>query len=101
MTVFSTVTFGKESERTPFSMPSGRAFHVAYRLDEATLVQLKGYGIDLDSTTGQPLHELPVPSVFIIDRTGVIRFVYSNPDFTVRRAADALWDAAKPYSLAK
>jgi peroxiredoxin len=61
---------------------------------------LKGYGIDLDSTTGQPLHELPVPSVFVIDRTGVIRFVYSNPDYTVRLGADALWDAAKPYAVA-
>ncbi len=82
-------------------LEAARAFHVAYRLDAATLAQLKGYGIDLDSTTGQPLHELPVPSVFIIDRTGVIRFVYSNPDYTVRLAADALWDAAKPYAVAK
>jgi peroxiredoxin len=80
-------------------LEAAKAFHIAYRLDQATLENMKGYGIDLDATTGQPLHELPVPSVFIIDRTGVIRFVYSNPDFTVRLGADALWDAAKPYAL--
>jgi peroxiredoxin len=52
----------------------------------------------LDSTTGEPLHELPVPSVFIIDRTGTIRYVYSNPDFKIRLGADALWAAATPYA---
>lgn len=77
-------------------LAAANAFHIAYRVDGQTLAQLKGYGIDLDSTTGKPLHELPVPSVFIIDRTGTIRFVYSNPDFTVRLGADALWAAAEP-----
>lgn len=39
-----------------------KAFHIAYRLDEATLANMKKYGVDLDSTTVEPLHELPVPS---------------------------------------
>ena len=79
-------------------LEAAKAFHSAYRVDDATLSKLKGYGIDLDSTTGEPLHELPVPSVFIIDQSGVIRFVYSNPDYTVRLGADALWTAAQPYA---
>ena len=79
-------------------LEAAKAFHIAYRVDDATLSKLKGYGIDLDSTTGEPLHELPVPSVFIIDQSGVIRFVYSNPDYTVRLGADALWTAAQPYA---
>jgi peroxiredoxin len=82
-------------------LDAAKAFHVAYRLDEATLADMKQYGIDLDSTTGEPLHQLPVPSVFIIDRTGIIRYVYSNPDYKVRLGADALWTAAKPYAVSK
>ena len=82
-------------------LEAAKAFHVAYRLDEATLANMKKYGVDLDSTTGEPLHELPVPSVFIIDKTGTIRYVYSNPDYKVRLGADALWSAARPYAVPK
>ncbi len=81
------------------TLEAAKAFHIAYRLDEATLAKMQGYGIDLDATTGEALHELPVPSVFIIDTTGVIRYVYSNPDYTVRLGADALWAAAQPWAV--
>jgi peroxiredoxin len=81
------------------SLEAANAFHIAYRLDDATLAKMQGYGIDLDATTGEGLHELPVPSVFIIDTTGIIRYVYSNPDYTVRLGADALWAAARPYAV--
>lgn len=79
-------------------LDAAKAFHIAFHLDDAAIAKMKGFGVDLDSTTGQPLHELPVPSVFIIDRTGTIRFVYSNPDFKIRLRADALWAAAVPYA---
>jgi hypothetical protein len=39
---------------------------------------------------------LPVPSVF--DASGIIRFVYSNPDFRVRLGAQELWKAAIPLA---
>jgi peroxiredoxin len=82
-------------------LEAAKAFHIAYRLDGATLANMKKYGVDFDSTTGEPLHELPVPSVFIIDKTGTIRYVYSNPDYKVRLGADALWSAAQPYAVSK
>jgi peroxiredoxin len=46
-------------------------------------------------TTATTLHELPVPSVFIIDATGTIRFVHK-----IRLGADALLVAAKLYATA-
>ena len=52
----------------------------------------------LEATTGTTQHELPVPSVFIIDTTGTIRYVYSNPDYKVRLASDALLAAALRYA---
>jgi peroxiredoxin len=79
-------------------LEAAKAFHIAFHLDDAAIAKMKGFGVDLDSTTGEPLHELPVPSVFIIDRTGTIRYVYSNPDFKVRLGADALWAAAEPLA---
>jgi peroxiredoxin len=82
-------------------LKAANAFHIAYKLDDATLAMQKKYGVDLDETTGTMLHELPVPSVFIIDITGTIRYVYSNPDYKIRLGADALMAAAKPYSTGK
>jgi peroxiredoxin len=79
-------------------LEAAKAFHIAYHVDAATLAQQRKYGVDLDATTGEPLHELPVPSVFIIDTSGIIRYVYSNPDFRVRLGADELWAAATPYA---
>jgi peroxiredoxin len=89
----------KAGVRTAIShLEAAKAFHIAYHVDEATLAQQRKYGVDLDATTGEPLHELPVPSVFIIDTSGIIRYVYSNPDFRVRLGADELWAAAAPYA---
>jgi peroxiredoxin len=82
-------------------LEAAKAFHVAYHVDDATLAKMREYGADLESTTGTKQHELPVPSVFIIDTSGIIRFVYSNPDYTIRLGADALWTAAQPLSMVK
>jgi len=78
-----------------------KAFHVAYHVDGATLAKMREYGVDLEATTGTKQHELPVPSVFIIDTSGTIRFVYSNPDYKIRLGADALWAAAQPLATVK
>jgi len=82
-------------------LEAASAFHIAYHLDDATIAKQREYGVDLESTTGTKLHELPVPSVFIIDTTGTIRYVYSNPDYTIRLGADALWAAAAPFATVK
>jgi peroxiredoxin len=82
-------------------LDAARAFHIAYHVDDATLAKQREYGVDLERTTGTKQHELPVPSVFIIDTSGTIRFVYSNPDYTVRLGADALWVAASPFATVK
>lgn len=77
------------------SMSAARAYHVAYHLDAAAMDKYGEYGVDLEAASGQKHHQLPVPAVFIIDRPGVIRFVYANPDYTVRITPDALLAAAQ------
>jgi peroxiredoxin len=82
-------------------LEAAKAFHVAYHVDDTSLAKMREYGIDLEATTGTKQHELPVPSVFIIDTSGIIRFVYSNPDYKIRLGADALWTAAQSLATAK
>jgi peroxiredoxin len=79
-------------------LEAAQAFRVAYHVNDATLAKMREYGVDLEATTGTTLHELPVPSVFIIDTSGTIRYVYSNPDYKIRLGADALWAAAEPFA---
>ena len=53
------------------------------------------YGIDLKATTGQKHHQLPVPSVFLVEAGGTIRRVYSNPDYEIRPENAAILKAAR------
>jgi peroxiredoxin len=80
------------SDRT---MGLTRQFGLAYRLDPKTLEKMRGFGVDLEKSTGNSLHELPVPAAFVVDTKGVIRFVYDNPDIKVRVNPDDLMKAAK------
>jgi peroxiredoxin len=76
-------------------MQAAEAFGVAFRMDDAAVARYKNFGVDLEATTGETHHELPVPSVFIIDKAGVIRFVHWNPDFKVRLGADEILAAGR------
>jgi len=62
-------------------LQAAQAFHIAFHLDDEHYAQQLKWGVDLEKTTGTKAHALPVPSVFIVDTSGVIRFVYSNPTF--------------------
>ena len=77
------------------SMNAARAFGVAYKLDDRTLKMMQTYGVDLDTTQGTHNHELPVPSVFVIDRIGMVRFRHFNADYKVRLSAAEVLAGAK------
>ncbi|MBO9592609.1 MAG: AhpC/TSA family protein [Niabella sp.] len=68
---------------------TARKFGIAYRAP-------KQYTGLLSKSTGGKNNNflLPVPSVFILDRKGVIRFEYINPDFKQRIRAALLLAAA-------
>jgi peroxiredoxin len=77
---------------------AAQAFHIAFHLDDQHFAEELKWGVNLEETTGTRQHALPVPSVFIIDTSGTIRFVYSNPDFRVRLGAEEIWKAAAPLA---
>lgn len=76
-------------------LDAARAFGIAFQVDDATLEAYRGYGIDLEAASGRPHHQLPVPSVFLVEEGGTIRWVYSNPDYEVRPENAALLEAAR------
>lgn len=80
------------SDRT---MELTHKFGLAYRVDPETLAKMKGFGVNLDESTGNHLHILPVPAAYVVDLEGKIHFVYFNPDIKVRVNPEDLLKAAK------
>lgn len=76
-------------------MLGAKAFGIAFRLDDGMLEKYQEFGIDLEGASGESHHMLPVPSVFITDPDGTIRFTYVNPNHRVRIDAGTLLAAAK------
>lgn len=73
-----------------------KAFGVAFRLDDPTFSMYKEkFNLDIEKNSGgQTHHILPVPSVFLIDEKGMIRFTQSNPDYKVRMSSKEILEAA-------
>lgn len=72
-----------------------KAFGIAFTVDNEYVNKLKSYNMDLEGSSGEKHHILPVPSVFLIDETGRIKFEYINPDYKVRLSGKLLLEAAK------
>ena len=72
-----------------------REFGIGYRLDDASFAKYQGYGVDLEKASGEKEHALPVPSVFIVDKDGVLQFSYVHPDYRVRVPETVILAAAK------
>jgi peroxiredoxin len=60
------------------------AFHVANHVDDAVVEKYRGYGIDLEAYSGQRHHTIAVPSLFLLDKAGVVRWAHSDTDYTTR-----------------
>lgn len=80
------------------SLEAARAFGIVYQLGDAQVAKYEGFGIDLEAASGRDHHQLPVPSVFLVEAGGTIRWVYSNPDYRVRPDNAALLKAARALS---
>ena len=73
------------------------ALGLGFVVDAATIEKYKGYGIDLEKSSGETHHILPVPAVYLLDKTGMIQFSYVNPNYKVRLESGVLLAAAKAY----
>jgi peroxiredoxin len=53
------------------------------------------FGIDLAAANGESSWTLAVPATFIIDKTGVVRYVNADPDYTRRPEPQDTLEALK------
>lgn len=72
-----------------------KAFGIGFRLDDATYLKYKAFGIDLETASGEKSRALPVPTVYIVDADGVLQFGYTHPDYTIRIPGPVILAAAK------
>lgn len=70
------------------------ALGIAFRAAESTIQRRREKGQDIDGSSMDRRRILAVPSVFVIDARGIIRFVYANPNYKIRLPAKDIRDAA-------
>jgi peroxiredoxin len=61
------------------------SFGVAFRTPEAYRKVLESYGTNLNERHGNDGWIIPIPAAFVIDRSGIARYAFVEPEF-VRRA---------------
>lgn len=61
-----------------------RGFRVLQQVDDATLAKYREFGIDLEQSSGQKHHTIAVPSLFLVDESGIVRFAHAERDYKVR-----------------
>jgi peroxiredoxin len=62
----------------------GRQYGLVYHLSEALQSAQKAFGSDITQFNGDSSWELPMPGLFVIDQTGVIRFASADPNWMNR-----------------
>jgi peroxiredoxin len=74
------------------SLDLGLAFHLGGELRQRYLA----CGLDLGEAYGSPSWFIPVPATFVIDRGGIVRYAFVDPDFRIRvEPADVIAEVAK------
>jgi peroxiredoxin len=79
-------------------MAASSAFGLSFQLTDKIIKAYHGYGIELPIIPNGEGRWLPVPAVFIVDKSGLIRYKFSNPDYKVRLSNESLLVAAESAS---
>lgn len=77
------------------------AFHVAQTVPPDTVGAMQSKGIDLERYSGEKHHKIAIPSLFLIDRDGVVRWAHSDPDYKVRPSTAQILAAIDSVKLTK
>ena len=65
-------------------MEAASGFGLTWRVGDDTLKMFQKYNVDLEESSGESHHLLPVPAVYILDKSGRVLFSYVNPDYKIR-----------------
>lgn len=66
------------------SLAAHTAFRVIHHADDAETAKLKGFGIDLEQSSGETHHRFAIPALFLVDKSGVVRWAHADPDYKTR-----------------
>ncbi|MCA9629781.1 MAG: AhpC/TSA family protein [Myxococcales bacterium] len=67
-----------------------KAFHVLRPIDADEYHAMLNNGVDLQRRTGNQEHAIAVPSMFLIDTDGVVRWSHVDPDYKARPSVEQL-----------
>jgi peroxiredoxin len=76
------------------------AFGLAFTVPADLKTVYLGFGNDLAVRNGDPSWRLPVPSRFVIDGQGIVRFVQADPDYTYRPEPETTLEALRKVATA-
>jgi peroxiredoxin len=76
------------------------AFHVVNKVSDEQFAKMKDFGVDLEASSGKTHHEIAIPSLFLVDRGGVVRWAHSDPDFKTRPSTAQILAAIDTAKLA-
>ncbi|WJG09585.1 peroxiredoxin-like family protein [Aliiglaciecola sp. LCG003] len=78
------------------SLQAIKGFGIGYYVAAETKDKYKSkWDIQLTDEVGSDRAVLPAPAIFIVDKKGLIKFNYVNPNFKVRPSAELILQAAK------
>lgn len=72
-------------------------FGIAFKVENDYVDKLKSFNMNLEESSGEKHHILPVPSVFLTDENGIIKFEYVNPNYKERISGKLLLEVSKLY----
>lgn len=78
-----------------------RAYRVLHQADRAEFERLKSFGIDLEKSSGREHHIIAVPTIFVIDARGIVRFAHADSDYTTRPSTAQILAAIDGLELTK
>lgn len=72
-----------------------RTLGLAFKVGDATRKKYKSFGIDLEKSSGESHHLLPVPAALLVNKEGVVTFSFIAPNYKVRASSEVILAAAR------
>jgi peroxiredoxin len=66
------------------------AFRVIHEASAEEREKLAGFGIDIEKYSGRDHHKFAIPSIFLVDKTGAVRWAHVDPAYKVRPSVKQL-----------
>ena len=62
----------------------GKELGIVYEFPEDLRQVYSGAGVIIPEVNRQDVWELPIPATFVVDREGIVKWAYVNPNYTKR-----------------